>query len=227
MIKRPKGWRGSKATSWLDPEPAFAIIREAFEIEAEFGLLCLTLLYTGMRLSDPLRARVRDLRLNMALLYVPDTKNGEPRLVHLPPILLEAFKAQPPRTSRPRKADGSTLLDGQAGRSRASAGVPWLQRPANEKLFRFCKGGRLYKLLDIAMTRAGVSFPNPQGAFHLFCHTYGTWMTHYGELDTYGLTRTGRWKDPDSADRYRHTIASPEARRADLLPVPRKAQKRK
>jgi hypothetical protein len=46
-------------------------------------------------------------------------------------------------------------------------------------------------------------------------------MHNYAGLDTYGLTRTGRWKDPDSADRYRHTIASPEARRADLLPVPR------
>lgn len=219
-IKRPKGWRGSKATSWLDAEPAFAVIREAFEIEPEFGLFCLTLLYTGMRLSDPLRARVRDLRLGMALLYIPDTKNREPRPVHLPPILVEAFKTQPPRVARPTKASGLRLVDGQAGRSRASAGVAWLDRPADEKLFRFCKGGRLYKMLDLAMTRAGVSFPRRQGAFHLFCHTYGTWMTHYGELDTYGLTRTGRWKDPDSADRYRHAIASPEARRADLLPVP-------
>ncbi|MBR0794808.1 hypothetical protein JQ615_05295 [Bradyrhizobium jicamae] len=34
------------------------------------------------------------------------------------------------------------------------------------------------------------------------------------------LTRTGRWKDPDSADRYKHTMASTEAGRADLLPVP-------
>jgi hypothetical protein len=42
---------------------------------------------------------------------------------------------------------------------------------------------------------------------------------NYAGLDTYGLTRTGRWKDPDSADRYNHTMASPEAMRADLLPV--------
>jgi hypothetical protein len=44
-------------------------------------------------------------------------------------------------------------------------------------------------------------------------------MTRYGDLDTYGLVRTKRWKDPASADRYNHTIASPEARRADLMPV--------
>jgi hypothetical protein len=52
-----------------------------------------------------------------------------------------------------------------------------------------------------------------------FCHTYGTWMKRYGDLDTYGLTRTGRWKDAASADRYNHTEASWEARQADLLPV--------
>jgi hypothetical protein len=55
-------------------------------------------------------------------------------------------------------------------------------------------------------------------ASHVLKGLYGTWMTRYGELDTYGLTRTGRWKDPDSADRYNHTIASPEARRADQMP---------
>jgi len=52
-------------------------------------------------------------------------------------------------------------------------------------------------------------------------------MHRYGELDTYGLTRTGRWKDPDSPDRYKHTMASAEARRADLLPVPRQVARRK
>jgi hypothetical protein len=51
-IKRPKGWRGSKATSWLEPAPAFDVVDAAYAIDAEFGLFCLTLLYTGMRLSD-------------------------------------------------------------------------------------------------------------------------------------------------------------------------------
>lgn len=225
-IKRPKGWRGSKATSWLEPEPAFDVVDAAYALDAEFGLLCLTLLYTGMRLSDPLKARLRDLRLDQALLYVPDTKNGEPRPVHLPPVLVQAFRDAPARLARPRKADNRALPNGAAGRSRRDAGVPFLDRAADEKLFRFCKGGRLYKLLATAMTRAGVSFPRRQGAFHLFCHTYGTWMTRYGNLDTYGLVRTKRWKDPASADRYNHTIASPEARRADLMPVAERKAKR-
>jgi len=28
-------------------------------------------------------------------------------------------------------------------------------------------------------------------------------------LDTFGLVRTGSWKNAESADRYNHTIASP------------------
>lgn len=218
-VKRPKGWRGSKATAWLEPEQAFPLIDAAYALDAEFGLFCLTLLYTGMRLSDPIRAKLRDLNLGEALLYVPDTKNGEPRPVYLPPVLVQAFKAQPPRTGRPRKADGVALANGAAGRSRRDAGAPFLKRDPDEKLFRFHASGRLRKMLALTLRTAGLKFPRRQGGFHLFCHTYGTWMTRYGELDTYGLVRTQRWKDPASADRYNHTIASPEARRAALLPV--------
>ena len=54
QVKRPKGWRGSKATSWLEPAAAFAVVDEAYRIDPEFGLLCLNFLYTGMRLSEPL-----------------------------------------------------------------------------------------------------------------------------------------------------------------------------
>lgn len=218
-IKRPKGWRGSKATSWLEPDQAFALITEAYAIEPEFGLFCVLLLYTGMRLSDPLRATLRDLKLDRALLYVPDTKNGDPRPVHLTPVVVAAFRAMPARMGRPGKGSGMALANGAAGRSRKHAGVPFLDRPPHAKLFRFTASGRLRAMLALAMERAKLWFPPRQRGFHLFCHTYGTWMHRYGELDTYGLTRTGRWKDPDSADRYNHTEASWEARQADRLPV--------
>lgn len=68
-------------------------------------------------------------------------------------------------------------------------GVSFFERGPDEKLFRFHIGGRLRKLLAQAMKRAGLKFPRRQGGFHLFCHTYGTWMTRYGGLDTYGLVR--------------------------------------
>lgn len=227
-IRRPKGWRGSKATEWLEPDQAFAVIREAYGIEPEFGLFCLTLTYTGMRLGDATEeALLRGLRLDQALLYLGSTKNSEPRPVHLPPIVVEAFRKAPPRPTRPRKAAGKVLANGAAGRSRQGAGVPFLDRHPDDKLFRFCKGGRLYKMLYLALDRAGVVLPKRMRGFHIFCHTYGTWMHRYGGLDTYGLTRTGRWKDPDSADRYKHTLASAEARQADLLPVPQRSLPRR
>jgi hypothetical protein len=75
-------------------------------------------------------------------------------------------------------------------------------------------------MLKLTLATCGLVFPRRQGGFHLFCHTYGTWMHRYGGLDSFGLARTDRWKDPRSADRYRHTAASEEARRADVLPVP-------
>lgn len=219
-IKRPKGWRGKKSQSWLEPEQAFPLIKHAYDIDPEFGLFCMTLLYTGERLSEPLRASLRHLNLKQSLLYIPDTKNGDPRPVHLPPVLVQAFLDQPSRPARPGK--GSPL--GAAGKSRQGAGVPFLDRGADAKLFRFTPSGYLRDMLKEAMKRASLSFPRREGGFHIFCHTYGTWMTRYGKLDTEGLVRTKRWKNTESAARYAHTIASQEARRADVLPTPNRGK---
>jgi integrase len=206
-IIRPKGWRGNKSTSWLEPEQAMAVVAAGEALDAEFGLLLKTLLFTGMRLSEALNAKLRHLDLSRATLYLPETKNGDARMVYLPAQLVTALANQPPRPGR----DG--------GRSRGEAGLPFLKRHPESKLFRFHAGGHLRDLLTEAMRDAGLSFPRRQGGFHLFCHTYGTWMHRYGGLDTEGLTRTKRWKDPRSADRYKHTKVGEEARRADLFPV--------
>lgn len=219
-IKRPKGWRGNRATEWLEPDQAFAVIEAAFDLELEFGLLCLAYLYTGRRMSDFLNARLRHLKLEQSLIYLPDTKNGEPVPVHLPPVLVQAFREQPARKARARGPDGKKLLRGVAAREFADVGVPFLERHPDAKLFRFHAGGRLRDLLKAALKRARVVLPKRQAGFHIFCHTYGTWMHRYGSLDNFGLTRTGRWKDPASANRYMHTKATEEARRSDLLPIP-------
>lgn len=206
-FKRPKGWRGGRGTSWLEPDQAFALFEAADAIDAEFGLFCRFLLYTGLRLSEALAVRMGHLDLKRSFLYAPRTKTDEPRAVHLPPVLMDALRAQLPRPAR-------------SGGSRADAGVPFLERHPEARLFRFHASGHLRGLLAQAMAAAGLSFPRRQKGFHLFCHTYGTWMHRYGNLDTFGLTRTGRWADPRSADRYKHTQASEESRRADLLPIP-------
>jgi integrase len=207
-IKRPKGWRGTKSISWLEPDQAFAVFKAATEIDREFGLFVLTLPYTGIRLSDALNAKVRHINIERQTLYPPKTKNGDARTVHLPPIVTAAFRAMTPRPQR------------EGGRSQVDAGVGFLDRHAEAKLFRFHAGGRLRDMLKQALRASGLSFPRRQGGFHLFCHTYGTWMHRFGSLDNFGLTRTERWKDPRSAEVYLHTGINEEARRADLLPTP-------
>lgn len=86
------------------------------------------------------------------------------------------------------------------------------------RVFRFAKGGHLYSLLKVAAIRAGVDLPE-RSAFHIFRHTYATWMRRYAGLDTRGLVATGAWKDSKSADRYSHVVVTEEAQRAMMLPV--------
>ena len=152
---------------------------------------------------------------------IPETKNGESRTVFLPPVVIAAFRGMPSRAARPNKETARrTLARGEAGRSQFDAGVDFLSRDPNSKLFRFHQGGHLRKLLATAMGNAGLSFPRRQRGFHLFCHTYGSWMVRFGKLDNFGLTCTRRWKDPRSAEIYVHTEINSEARLAAVLPTP-------
>ena len=221
QINRPIGWRGKKSKSSLEPGQAFSLLASAAALDREFGLLCTTLLYTGMRISEALAAKLRHMHLDRAALYLPATKNGDARTVHLPPIVVQAFYKMRPRTARPNKLSAThALARGEPGRSQVDAGIAFLARSPESKLFRFHQGGRLRDLLAEAMRDAGLSFPPRQRGFHLFCHTYGTWMVRFGKLDNFGLTRTGRWKDPRSAEVYVHSEVNSEARQANVLPTP-------
>ncbi len=226
-FRRPKGWKGNRSTSWLEHEPAMALLKAAYKIEPEFGLLCHFLLYTGMRLDEALTRRLGDLKLDRAFIYLEDSKNENPRGCHLPPHLVQAFIDQPPRKPRDevvtaaKKGVKGFVKGGRGvGRNVEDAGVAFLKRHSEARLFRFHDGGALRDKLKAAMKACGLSFPKRQGGFHIFCHTYGSWMHRWGELDAHGLTRTGRWSDPSSAFRYVHTMASEEARRSDWLPTP-------
>ena len=126
-FKRPKGWRGSRAFSKLEPEEAFALLEAAEHIDREFGLLCYMLLYTGRRISETLNATLGDLNLDRSVVYLRATKNGEAVEVHLPPIVLQKFRAMTPRPFR----------EGSAGRSQTDAGVAFLKRDPDQRIFRF------------------------------------------------------------------------------------------
>lgn len=188
-IRRPKGSRGRELTGWLWPEQAEALLAEAVKIDREFGLLCTFLLFTGLRLSEgTLWFTCDKLRLAESFAFIPRTKNGEPRPVHIPPQVVAAL------ANHPRG----------------------LERGA-ERVFRHRPSGRLYKLLYEAAERAGVDLPD-RSAFHIFRHTYGAWMRRYAGSDTSGLVATGAWKSRQSAARYEHAVVSEEAQRANLLP---------
>ena len=128
-IKRPKGWRGNKRTFWLKPEPTFALLAEAAKIDAEFGIFCTLLNYTGLRLSEGLALTCERIDLQREYAYVPDTKTGEPRAVYLPPIVVAALAGHP--------------------RTLARAG----------RVFRFHNGGRLRAVFSQACDNATVTLP--------------------------------------------------------------------
>lgn len=87
------------------------------------------------------------------------------------------------------------------------------------RVFRFAKSGYLYGLLTKAAESAGVKLP-ARAAFHLFRHTYATWMRRYAGRDVKGLVATGAWKSEQSAARYAHVVPTEDARAAELLPRP-------
>jgi len=96
-----------------------------------------------------------------------------------------------------------------------------LDRRGKSKVYRYAKGGHLYHLLRVAAFKAGVNL-SERSAFHIFRHTYATWMRRYAGADEQSLIATGAWKDKKSVARYTHTIINEEARRAELLPTGRK-----
>jgi integrase len=189
-LSRPKGSNGAPRIVWLREEQAFPLLDAARERDAEFGVFVTTLLYTGMRLSEATAMEIDRLDLKRAFAYVPTTKNGKPRGVHLPPIVVAALANHPRGLGR-----------------------------RGERIFRFTKSSRLYAMLDDALAVAGVVLP-PGTGFHVLRHTWATWMRRHGGLDTTGLVATGAWKSRAAAARYEHTDVREEAGRADLLPVP-------
>lgn len=200
-FQRPKGWRSPKAVSWLRREQAFAVLAAADDIDREFGLFLRTLLYTGMRLSEATTVKLNQLDLkyiedkrSKPFIYLPKTKNSDPRRVHLTPYLATAL------ANHPRSLD----------------------RNQKDKLFRFSINGRLRIWLWTALEKAHIILPPRQRGFHLFRHTWAMWMRKDAGLDTSGLVETGAWKDRSSAARYEHLDATEEAEKANLLPVPKR-----
>lgn len=124
-LKRPKGAQGEVKVDWLWPEQAAVFLEAAGEIDLEFQIFLTLLLYSGPRLTEALNIEIDDVRLSESFAFCGKTKNGAPRPMHLPPVVVAALANHPRGLDRP-----------------------------NERLFRFKKNGHLYNLLKDVKTRA-------------------------------------------------------------------------
>jgi integrase len=128
-IRRPKGAQGKPRLFFLTPEQAGLLLNAARGIDAEFELFMTFLLYTGCRLSEALNLEVSNVNLGEGWAYVRKTKNGSPRLVHLPSVVVTSLSGHPRGLSR------------------------------RGRVFRFTKCGRLYDMFNRAAHEAKVAIP--------------------------------------------------------------------
>lgn len=201
-MKRPKGATGARRVAYLQPDEAFALLKAARKENERFGALLTFLLYTGARLSEALSLTWADVNLAEARALIRQTKTEGARTAFLPDQVVEALKEISETTNktraRKRKSDGKEI--------------------GSTKVFRLSKCGRIYTWLQASAEAAGVAIPD-RVAFHLFRHTWATWMRRYGGMDTAGLVETGAWRSRVSASVYEHLDATVEGRKAALLPV--------
>jgi integrase len=201
VIKHTYGGKSKERTDFMWPDDAMAIITAADEIDKEFGLYLRMLLYTGMRKSEGLNLLAADVRPEERAAWLKTSKNEDPRMLKLRVDLIGPLFAH---------------LKGHTG----------------ERLFRFKKGGHFEHLLTRAtMAACGLEAPKRRPdkwkrpeyrlrfvTFHVFRHTWATWMRRYGKADVEGLAATGNWRDVRSARRYAHVLQSEEWDRVDALP---------
>jgi integrase len=199
-IKRPKGWRGQRLTHWLRPEQAFAVFKATEQINA------------------PESTRIA-FRVLLRLLCYTGMRLGDALGLQCRNVDLNSSSALLPTTKNenPRLVYLPKIVIEELRR------LPdGLNRDG--RVFRFHDGGRLRDLFKETLAIAGITLPR-RVAFHVFCHTWATWMRQHGGLDTFDLLKTDRWSDAESADRYAHVVVSEQAKKADMLPVERRRKK--
>jgi integrase len=201
-IKHKYGGKGKERTDFMWPDDAFAIIAEADKIDIELGTYLLTLLYTGIRKSEGLALLPQDTRPEELTAWLKTSKNEDPRMLRLREDLAQRLRAH---------------LE---------------QHPNRERLFKFKEGGHFkHLLLRATMAACGLECPKrrPTGwkkpkfrlgfvTFHVFRHTWATWLRYYGGADVQGLVATKNWRDERSARRYSHVVPRDEWARVNSLP---------
>ena len=201
-IKRPIGAKGREVTDWLTPEDAFPIIAAAAAFDAEFALYLKSLLYTGLRVSEPLSWQRDDLRLLESAAWTRRKKKGIASNVIFRADLrdeLAAFMTTHERRRVFRFHQGGHLKHMLVRAKLSFLGLPC---PARRP-----KGWR--------QPPNRLTWVN----FKTFRHTWATWMRIYGGLDAIGLRATDNWRDPRSTARYMHAVPRAEWGKVEALPA--------
>lgn len=202
VIRKKYGGKGNERTDFMWPDDAFAIIAEADNIDPELGTYLLTLLYTGIRKSEGLSLLPQDTRPDDLTAWLKTSKNEDPRMLRLREDLAQRLRKH---------------LE---------------QHPNRDRLFKFKEGGHFkHLLLRATMAVCGLECPvrRPTGwkkpkfrlgfvTFHVFRHTWATWLRYYGGADLQGLVATKNWRDVRSAARYSHVVPRDEWARVNNLP---------
>lgn len=125
-VRRPKGALGTPRAAWLHPEDFARLEASARAVDPELAVLFTFLAYTGLRLSEALSVQVADVRLADEFAFVGKTKNGEPRMVYLPPVVIAALANHPnglDRVGRLFRYVKNKWLYGRAEKAYAAAGL--------------------------------------------------------------------------------------------------------
>lgn len=85
------------------------------------------------------------------------------------------------------------------------------------KVFRWSSYASLYKAIRSAFNAAGLTAPAQP--FHIWRHTWATWMRRYGGGDRAMLVASGAWASDKAAAVYDHIIPSDAARLVDRFPM--------
>ncbi len=91
-ITRPTGAIGKQRTRFLTIEEFDRLEEETAKHDPEFAALITLMAYTGLRLGEALSLRRCDLNLQRREVLCGKTKNGDPRMVHLPPRVIVALQ---------------------------------------------------------------------------------------------------------------------------------------
>lgn len=117
---------------WLQPEEAEQLLRQARTLNDEFGVLCVFLCNTGLKLSEALGLLVDDVRPSEGIYYTTG-KEGKPQANSMPRAAVDALESHPRGMMR-----------------------------LGETVFRFRKTAYLYDLLRAAADRCGIALPRMQ-----------------------------------------------------------------